>query len=93
MNGRRARQCQVTTDPDAQALYVRVGRGRVASTRETPVTCNVDLDEDGHPVGIELLGLAVDFTLQPEITVNITSAPPEVRIVPVPVWRPDRWHR
>ncbi len=64
--GRRARQCQVTSDPDAQALYIPVSRNRVASTRETPVTCNIDLDEDGHPVGIELLGITVDFTLQPD---------------------------
>lgn len=56
----------VTSDPEANALYVRVGRGRVASTREVPVTCLADLDDDGHPLGIELLGIL--SRLEPAVT-------------------------
>lgn len=59
----RAKQCQVTSDPDAKAIYIRVARGKVAHTKvEVPITCNLDLDEYGWPLGIELLGLAVDFS-------------------------------
>lgn len=53
----------VTSDPQADAMYVRLARGSVASTREVPVTCLVDMDADGNAIGIELLGVSVDFTL------------------------------
>jgi uncharacterized protein YuzE len=42
-----------TYDPEADAVYIAIGPGRVARTRKTgSFVC--DLDADGHIVGIEI---------------------------------------
>ncbi len=81
---------QVTSDTEAQALYVRIVPGEVATSPEVPVTCVLDLDKGGKVLGIELLGLVID--LGPDVQINISSAP-DVRVVPVPLWPRDRWIR
>jgi uncharacterized protein YuzE len=45
----------VKIDPSAEAAYVRVDQphGDVAQT--IPASVNIDLDADGHVVGIEIL--------------------------------------
>jgi len=44
----------VTYDPEADAAYILLGRGKVAATREEGAfTC--DVDADGKIIGIEIL--------------------------------------
>jgi uncharacterized protein YuzE len=44
----------ITYDPEADAVYITVGRGNVDRTEETgKFIC--DLDAEGHIVGIEIL--------------------------------------
>ena len=49
---------RVTYDPAADALYIHVGDGRVAATREVAAGVNLDETEAGALVGIEILGAA-----------------------------------
>jgi uncharacterized protein YuzE len=45
---------EITYDPEADAVYIAVGRGKVVRTEETgPFLC--DVDAEGHIVGIEIL--------------------------------------
>ena len=44
----------ITYDPEADAVYITIGRGNVDRTKETgKFIC--DLDADGYIVGIEIL--------------------------------------
>jgi len=44
----------ITYDPEADAVYITIGRGNVDRTEETgKFIC--DLDAEGHIVGIEIL--------------------------------------
>jgi uncharacterized protein YuzE len=49
---------RVTYDPAADALYIYVGEGEIAETREVAPAVNLDLTESGELVGIEILGAA-----------------------------------
>ena len=45
---------QITYDPEADAVYIAVGRGKVDRTEETGPFI-YDVDAEGHIVGIEIL--------------------------------------
>jgi uncharacterized protein YuzE len=55
---RRTEAMRATYDPAADALYIHVGDGRVAGTREVAPGVNLDETETGELVGIEILGAA-----------------------------------
>lgn len=44
----------ITYDPEADAVYISVGRGNVAQTEEAGPFI-YDIDAEGHIVGIEIL--------------------------------------
>lgn len=44
-----------TYDPEADAAYVRIGRGKVAETREVTPGVLLDYDAKGRLLGVELL--------------------------------------
>jgi len=44
-----------TFDPDAGAIYFRLGHGRVKKTIEVVLKALFDIDEEGRVVGIEVL--------------------------------------
>ena len=46
---------RVTYDPEADAVYLYVGEGVIAETREVAPNVMIDLTETGELVGIELL--------------------------------------
>lgn len=46
---------QVRFDEDVNALYFRLNHGKVARTVELAPTILVDVDEDGQPLGLEVL--------------------------------------
>ena len=50
-------------DADADALYLRLGTGRVARTDEVDPGTLVDLDLDGHILGIEVIHPARQWPL------------------------------
>jgi uncharacterized protein YuzE len=44
-------------DPDAEAVYIRMSSGEVAETVEVTESLYVDVDQNGNPIGIEILGV------------------------------------
>lgn len=46
---------ETTYDPTADAVYVRMGRGKVASTTQVAENVILDRDDAGRLLGIEIL--------------------------------------
>ena len=46
---------KIEYDPEADALYIMLRAGEIASTREVIERIAIDLDADGQPLGIEVL--------------------------------------
>lgn len=46
-------------DPDAEAVYIRMSHGEIAETVEVTELLYIDVDKDGDPIGIEILGVDV----------------------------------
>lgn len=51
-------------DPEAQALYIRLGKGRVAYSREVKKGVIVDYDRSGRPIGVEVLELVAKKSVE-----------------------------
>jgi uncharacterized protein YuzE len=50
-------------DPDADALYISVSAGKVASTSPTAIPeLYIDLDDEGKLLGVEILNFKKRFT-------------------------------
>jgi uncharacterized protein YuzE len=56
---------EITMDLDAEAVYVRVHAGPVASTKpwDEAESIIIDRDASGHLVGIEVLGLSTEIPI------------------------------
>ena len=48
---------KIEYDPEADAAYISIARGRVAETREISEGLNVDYDASGRVLGIEVLSI------------------------------------
>ena len=46
---------RVTVDIRAGAIYIKLGDGRIARTKEMAPEVFIDLDSSGKPLGVELL--------------------------------------
>jgi uncharacterized protein YuzE len=46
---------QIDYDPQADAIYIRLREGDVDDTREISKYIYVDVDENGNPLGLEIL--------------------------------------
>jgi len=81
---------KIEYDPQADALYIQLRKGKIAQTVETSHYIYADVDEKGQPLGLEIL--FVKRHLKPEdltsITFNILGAvepaTPSVREEPSP---------
>ena len=69
---------KIEYDPQADALYIQLRKGKIAQTVETSHYIYADVDEEGQPLGLEIL--FVKRHLKPEdltsITFNILGAQP-----------------
>ena len=67
---------KIEYDPQADALYIQLRKGKIAQTVETSHYIYADVDEEGQPLGLEIL--FVKRHLKPEdltsITFNILGA-------------------
>ncbi len=67
---------KIEYDPQADALYIQLRKGKIAQTVETSHYIYADVDEEGQPLGLEIL--FVKRHLRPEdltsITFNILGA-------------------
>jgi uncharacterized protein YuzE len=48
---------KIEYDPQADALYIQLRKGKIAETVETSKYVYTDVDEEGRPLGIEILFL------------------------------------
>lgn len=46
---------KITYDKDADALYIKLGKGKFASNKKIGLDTVIDLDEEGRLLGIEML--------------------------------------
>ena len=44
-------------DPEADAAYLQIAEGKVFETIEITDGINIDLDEEGRPLGIEVISV------------------------------------
>jgi len=47
---------RIEYDKEVDALYIRIQEKKVAYTREIEEGINLDLDEDGKVIGLEIIG-------------------------------------
>jgi uncharacterized protein YuzE len=64
---------QIDYDPLADAIYIRLRNGEVADTIESGKYIYVDVDEEGMPLGVEILfaGRLLTQNGLTSVTVNI----------------------
>jgi uncharacterized protein YuzE len=69
---------QIDYDPQADAVYIRLRAGEVADTRQADRYIFVDVDQDGVPLGIEILfaGRLIAQNGLTSVTVNLTQSIP-----------------
>ncbi len=53
---------KITYDPEGDALYIELRRGKPADSTDVEEGVTVDLDEDGHVLGIEVLDASKRMT-------------------------------
>jgi uncharacterized protein YuzE len=72
---------KATYDKEADAMYIRVKKGKVHKTLEVSDGVNVDVDKEGHALGIELLWISsqiprksINKTIRAGIPVSAVTA-------------------
>jgi uncharacterized protein YuzE len=55
---------ELTFDPEADALYVRLRDGAYARSVELDDRRRIDYDQDGEPIGVEMLGVSEGLSFQ-----------------------------
>jgi uncharacterized protein YuzE len=63
-------EMKIEYDPQADALYIQLRDGKIAETVETSKYIYTDVDEEGRPLGIEIL--FVKRYLAPEDLTSLT---------------------
>lgn len=69
---------KIEYDREANALYVYFREVEVAKSKEVEEGVVVDLDAQGHIVGIEILDVSHRLTTQELVNVNIQNIPVEI---------------
>ena len=54
---------KIEYDREVDALYIRIQEKRVAHTREIEEGINIDLDDDGKVIGLEIIGATERYSL------------------------------
>ncbi|MBI3600213.1 MAG: DUF2283 domain-containing protein [Nitrospinae bacterium] len=62
---------------DVDALYIRLREAKIADSRDIEEGVTVDLDENGHIVGIEILDASERLKLSELVNVSIENLPLE----------------
>jgi len=58
-------------DKEVDALYIRIQEKKVSHTREIEEGINLDLDEDGKVIGLEIVGVTERY--KPEDIFNFST--------------------
>jgi len=62
---------KIDYDPQADAMYIQFREGEVGDTLEVGGHIFVDVDEDGIPLGIEILFVSRHFAVEDLTTVTL----------------------
>ena len=62
---------KIEYDKDVDALYIRIQEKKVAHTREIEEGINLDIDEDGKIIGLEIIGATERY--RPEDIFNLST--------------------
>ncbi len=66
---------------EADALYVYFREVEVAKSKEVEEGVVIDLDENGHIVGIEILDASKRLTARDLVNINIENLPVEISAI------------
>ena len=62
---------KIEYDKEVDALYIRIQEKKVAHTREIEEGINLDIDEDGKIIGLEIIGATERY--RPEDIFNLST--------------------
>lgn len=62
---------KIEYDREVDALYIRIQEKKVSHTREIEEGVNLDLDEDGKIIGLEIIGATERYN--PQDILNIST--------------------
>ncbi len=62
---------------DVDALYIRLREAKIADSRDIEEGVTIDLDENGHIVGIEILDASEKLKLSELVNISIENLPLE----------------
>ena len=55
---------KIEYDKEVDALYIRIQEKKVSETKEIAEGVNIDLDESGKLIGLEIIGATEKYTLE-----------------------------
>ena len=55
---------KIEYDKEVDALYIRIQEKKVSHTREIEEGINIDLDEDGRVIGLEIIGATERYSME-----------------------------
>jgi len=55
---------KIEYDKEVDALYIRIQEKKVSHTKEIEEGINLDIDEDGKVIGLEIIGAAERYKLE-----------------------------
>jgi uncharacterized protein YuzE len=55
---------KIEYDKEVDALYIRIQEKHVARTREIEEGVNIDLDDEGKVIGLEIIGATERYSLE-----------------------------
>lgn len=70
---------EIHIDPEADALYLTLKRGRVTRTREVDDGVIIDLDRRGSVLGIEMLDISKRYSRQMLRGISVRRVPRRAR--------------
>ena len=55
---------KIEYDKEVDALYIRIQEKKVSHTREVEEGINLDIDEEGKIIGLEIIGVTERYSLE-----------------------------
>jgi uncharacterized protein YuzE len=71
----REKIMRIEYSKDIDALYIRLREAKIADSRDIEEGVTVDLDENGHVVGIEILDATEKMSLSDITNISIENLP------------------
>ncbi len=66
---------EITFDPEADAMYIKLGNGHFSKNKKLDDLTILDLDKDGKIIGIELLSISKRIPPESLNEINVKNLP------------------